>query len=522
MITRLRITNFRGIAALEHDVPRNGVVAKGSNGKGKTSILKAIRAALAGNDIGPDAIRNGADKAEILVDLDNVQVRRAITKKGGGLMVTQDLGGGVRGTIASPQAYLTNLLGTAPLDPLDLFLAKPKDRRSKILAALPVTVTEQQLRAWVPELPDGFDCSGHGLEVLERLRKAHYDARTEANAAAKKAKADADRAEAMAGDLAKHWQGVATSKEHAVSAQWEATRTLTDLEGRETEAIASEERSAKSRARVSDLRERAKREVEGMSDVPADEVRAAMGTAETLRLEVERIEKQLAGARDKHAKADLVVTQLQARAEQVKAAKRRRAELNEQAEELEAAIAEAAVARPTTEEIGAARVALEAAKQLVNESVKAQGAIDARTSADELAKAADEAARRANRLDDIVTTLANDAPAALLAGSDGIPGLSLEGEDIMLDGVSLEALSGAEQLRFAVEIARRANARSKILVVDGLERLDPDQYDAFVKYATAGDYQLIASRVDKGEIVLEAIEAEPANGVVAHAAGAVS
>ena len=57
-------------------------------------------------------------------------------------------------------------------------------------------------------------------------------------------------------------------------------------------------------------------------------------------------------------------------------------------------------------------------------------------------------------------------------------------------------------------VARRANARSKILVVDGLERVDPEQYARFVELATAGGYQLIGSRVDRGEVVLEAVTAD--------------
>ena len=63
-------------------------------------------------------------------------------------------------------------------------------------------------------------------------------------------------------------------------------------------------------------------------------------------------------------------------------------------------------------------------------------------------------------------SLTEQAPAELLAQCDGIPGLSLDGDDILLDGVRLDSLCGAEQVRFCVEVARRANAKSKILVVD--------------------------------------------------------
>ncbi len=130
----------------------------------------------------------------------------------------------------------------------------------------------------------------------------------------------------------------------------------------------------------------------------------------------------------------------------------------------------------------------------------------------EAAKAATDTFRalegEAAELDTTVKKLANAAPSELLAEAQGIPGLSIDGDEIMLDGKRLDALSGAEQLRFAVEIARRANAKSRILIVDGLERLDPDQMEAFVAMATADGWQLLGTRVSRGDLVIEAIEAD--------------
>jgi hypothetical protein len=116
------------------------------------------------------------------------------------------------------------------------------------------------------------------------------------------------------------------------------------------------------------------------------------------------------------------------------------------------------------------------------------------------------AKKRADELDAIVRKLTNDARDELLSASDGIRGLTLDDDNVYLDGVSLDGLSGAEQLKFAVEIARRANARSKILIVDALERLDPVQLTEFINHATSDGFQLICSRVDAGDLVLEAIE----------------
>ena len=61
-------------------------------------------------------------------------------------------------------------------------------------------------------------------------------------------------------------------------------------------------------------------------------------------------------------------------------------------------------------------------------------------------------------------------------------------------------------MRFAVRLAKRANAKSKILIVDGLERLDAVHGVEFVKEATTDGWQLFATRVADGELVVEAIE----------------
>ena len=86
-------------------------------------------------------------------------------------------------------------------------------------------------------------------------------------------------------------------------------------------------------------------------------------------------------------------------------------------------------------------------------------------------------------------------PCSLLAAADGIKGLSIDGDEVLLDGVALDQLSGQERLFFAVEVARRLNAKSKLLCVDGLEVLDAEHRRMFIERATKDGYQLIATRV---------------------------
>jgi hypothetical protein len=290
-ITRLVIRNFRGIEALDVEVSPAGVIACGRNAAGKTTVLKAVRSALAANDIGEDAIRIGADRAEILVDLDALSVKRTIT-----------------------------------------------------------------------------------------------------------ARAAADRARAM------------------LAAIERAERSATN-----DEAVAS------------------------ASESQADELEAALAAAQPPAVS--------------DAELEAVRTRV-ARAEQT----------------------------------------MEGARAAAHARAAADAAVDRR---ERLA----DAQRDADILDGYVRALTNDAPATLLASSNGIAGLGIEGDEVTLDGKRLDALCGQEQMAFAVQIAKRLNEKAKLLVVDGLERLDPEQLDAFVREATRDGWQLLGTKVDRGGLVIEAIEA---------------
>lgn len=503
-IHRLQIKNFLGIESLDTSVPPSGAVIAGSNGRGKTSCLKAVAAALANQGVDEHAIRLGAERAELTVDLDNLSVRRVIARgKSSTLTVTNADGF----KAPKPATMLSELLGTgATIDPLALFLAAPKDRRKQILAALPVSVTIEQLREWVPTIPDGFDCTGHGLEVIERVRKIAYDKRTVANAAAKKARDDADRARADADRAAEAAPIEAGTVADARAAQDRAKAHLSDLQAQQAAAGRSAERTAKARERVIDLRRQA--DAVRLPEVDATAIDRLRRTIEGHDAQIAEVEAQLADLRRAREAASAEHHALVRAVADHRASLDRARDLEAQAAELESTIAEASTPAPTVEAIGAASAAIDRADQALANAEAAERAAIVAQRAKELADAADAAEKDAGRLDAIVRTLANDAPAKLLANANAIPGLSLNGDEILLDGKSLDALCGAEQLRFAVQIAKRAAAKVKLLLCDGVERLDPEQFETFVREATEGDWQLLCTKVTAGEVHIEAISAD--------------
>ena len=496
-ITRLRIKNYRGIETLDAKIGAKGAIAKGANAKGKTSVLRAIRAALAARDIGPDAIREGAEKAEILVDLDDVTVKRVITQSASSLSVETS----ARDRKLKPQNYLTELLGTSPLDPLDLFLAKPRERRAIVLASLPAKVTPEDFAAWIPEQARSLvpshvrDMLGqlHGIDACAALHKVFYETRADANASAKEATNAAAHLAKENEELRAKLAPNAPTTVAAARTLEQARTHLAELDARARRAEEQERRFASSRTVIAAKREQAQHLRKLVTEGPShEEVTAA-------NARVTDLQHQLTSARDAQANLNI-------RLDNTRSAIREAEAIEENLTSLERTISAAVEAPPSVTEFETAKKDVEFARETVQHATDAARVAEHDEATAKATAKAEERAAHAETLTAIVDRLRLEAPRELLSKCKGIDGLGIDGDDLTLDGKSIDALSGREQMRFAVEVARRANSATRILVVDGLERLDPDSLDAFVNFATSDGYQLLATRVDRGDMVLEAIE----------------
>jgi hypothetical protein len=504
-LTRIEIKNFLGLEHLAFDVPAAGAIITGSNRVGKTSVLKAISAALAAQGVGPEAIRTGAEKAEILVDLDAVgRVRKAITAKGDSVSVTTPAGD----RWARPQSRLDELLGTAALDPLDFFLSKPAERKAKVLAAIPMEVTAEDLLRWTGDKWQP-EAGRHGLEVLDEVGKHYYDQRRDANKTAADlairyadatAKAKALQSDAHVGVVVP----LVGEEDAPVRA---AEKARGELEQRRQQAEQMERRTAGTRGRIADLRAEVIAMRAAQGDPPAKaEWEEICGAFDAKKAEVDALKAKLAAA-----EAELVPLRERAidwhrRTEAYSAATAPIEAKEGMVNELEATLAEGAIATPTPDEFAAAADALKAAERQRELIHSARAAHDALAAAAVVGDEWTAAKAKADSLDAIVTRL-KTAPLELSARASSIPGLAVSGDGITLDGKALDNLSGAEAMEFAVALAKRLNRGSKLLRVDKLEQLDPDTLEKFVAMATADDWQLIGSRVEKGELAIYAIEA---------------
>ena len=92
--TRITLKNWMGIESKAFDIGKGGVLIKGKNRSGKTSILQAFVSGLTGAGIDPSHIRTGSDRSEILIDFADpvAQVRRVARRSGNNALETDGIG----------------------------------------------------------------------------------------------------------------------------------------------------------------------------------------------------------------------------------------------------------------------------------------------------------------------------------------------------------------------------------------------------------------------------------------------
>lgn len=137
----LRVDSFMKVALVEMKLDGPGLVAvSGQNAQGKSSLLTAIMAALGGKSALPEKpVRDGADHAEVDVDLGDKVVRLRVTPDRRSVLSVEAKDGA---KYASPQALLNAIVGDLAFDPLVFATMEPK-RQAETLRKLAGLDTEK-------------------------------------------------------------------------------------------------------------------------------------------------------------------------------------------------------------------------------------------------------------------------------------------------------------------------------------------------------------------------------------------
>lgn len=146
-IIQLEAENVKRLNAVNIRPDGNLVVIGGRNAQGKSSVLDSIFMALAGKKAqGSKPVKDGKDKAKIVVDLGDMVVTRTITKDGGGTIKVANKEGAV---YQSPQAILDGLCSKLSFDPLAFLRERPAAQRDMLqgLVGLDFTGQDQKRKA---------------------------------------------------------------------------------------------------------------------------------------------------------------------------------------------------------------------------------------------------------------------------------------------------------------------------------------------------------------------------------------
>lgn len=163
-IVELHASNVMGLSACDITPESHLNVIGGKNGAGKSSLLNAICAALAGKGAMPDEpLKRGEKKGEIVVKIDRpdgvITVRRKLSADGKTSLVIEGEGGA---RFQKPQAMLDELVGAVGFDPAGFLRLDPKRQA-------------EQLRELVGL--DLSDLDGHRQDLYERRTEANREVR---------------------------------------------------------------------------------------------------------------------------------------------------------------------------------------------------------------------------------------------------------------------------------------------------------------------------------------------------------
>ncbi|NJO55738.1 MAG: AAA family ATPase [Rhodospirillales bacterium] len=234
-IVKLNIKNFLAISDVEI---RPGKVNQvhGKNNQGKTTVLKALEFAYKGSTDG-SLVRLGSDHAEVIVELDDMVIRRRLSPSGDQKVEV------VREGFKSekPQTFSEYPFDGLSFNPLEIL--DPKLRTQFILKALNLRITREQLSGatGIPatELPPLDFERENALVVIDQAHKYFYQRRAEANRVAGEKKV---RWETYAKDLPP--ERPAPRGRDEIQAELDQLKSKRDESKRYWEKVEAEERAS--------------------------------------------------------------------------------------------------------------------------------------------------------------------------------------------------------------------------------------------------------------------------------------
>lgn len=463
LIKKIEIENVGCIKHMEIKPSNTLTTIEGRNGVGKSTILNALRYILeSGHD--PTLLRTGAQKGAITITLDDgCQLVVTITPE----KTTRVVKHPKYGKISKAREWVESIINSVSFDPAGFLTAKPAERVSIFLRALPKKLTAEQL-AFIPcELLGKVDLNDHALEVIGSNTSGLY------------------------GDIYTERREVnRTAKEKAATiAEMERTLPPAPLEGNWQAALDTVTE------KISKLQEDTEEHINGADDI----YRSAEASYNLEAAQYEGlVNTELARLKAAMEKEYLA---------KVQEAERQHAEViavqNRQRDRL---IAEAAKKKGDT--LAAIETGyqpqLQALSQergrtlaMVEQTANSQAA---QKYIETLRSELDKAGTRADELTDMLRQLDN-LKAGLLTGIP-IAGLEIADGQLLVNSLPFDRINDSEKNRIAVEIMRLHHGELGLMVLDRAEIFDSNSWEAFKTACKAAGMQILAARVTDSELVV--------------------
>lgn len=472
-LTSLRLQNFMRLEAFAVEANGNHIIIEGRNGEGKTTVVESLFEALRGSSQKdrPEPVHHGADKALIVVELDDYTVEKHLTADGKSRLVVKAADGK---RVSSPQKLLDGLLNTYCLDPVAFIDRRPQDQVDDVLAVCKIQPPVDQ----VQEIT-GEDCPPLPGESADR-----YLARLSADDVGEwyRRRRDAHRVvETNAGAVTKQKE-LAQAKAEACG-QW---RAIEEILADQEKAQAQQDAYAKAQAAHKETAAELEKVETLLATLKIDQA--------TRQATIARLEKELAEERQK---AEATAERLTRGADVVQ-------EVQAEHQASKAALAQFTDCSAT---LAALRTELKASQDNNKKAIEAQTAA---TRLEELQQEHITSKNTHAKLDRELEAL-RALRKQILEGIDlGIEGLAVGEGELILHGVTFKQASNAQKIRVACAVAMLGDSELKLIRIDNGEALDTESRQFLLELAGQQGYQVIMTCVsDDSELQVEIVDRGP-------------
>jgi hypothetical protein len=474
-LTGISVKDFLIIKDLSVPVTGRLSVFAGKNGAGKTSVLKAIQTLFKGST-DSSLIRNGADKAEIIADIDGImKIRRTIRKSGTqSLDITREDGMSPK----KPQTYLDGLIGDFSFDPVAFIL--DADKRQRYLMDLcAIKITADDLKGVVEDdIIAELDFRKDFLSVLGDAEKIYMARRRDINKdiAAKKVLYDSAQAKVKDADVLAERVDI-TAIEGLLKI---AERKVAEAETLKKQAEGNQAKIAELRAKKS-AKQAEQKTLKIMPEKWFEEEKAFIKDLDTQIA-------ALTAQRDKAAAVFIGAIEATGHFEM----------LGQEIASLDETLA--ALTIPDIPDVDALKQTVADYNDQRIEAARINNKIDDMEKAKGIAEEQNTLTLKADAMTAILEKLRSDIPESLAAKANmPIKGLRFSGDKIFVNDNSVDNMSTSELIDFAVSVVTVLNSKFpiKALCLDRAESLDDETLKLFAEKVPE-DWQFFLTYVQHG------------------------